>query len=85
MKPRLLHISWNAAEAEKQAARFQSEGWDVITEGEDGGRAYKLAGLKKPRAIAVYMRYKPKLGIETARAIHARKSTSAIPIVFVYQ
>ena len=85
MKPKILLISWNVSDADKQAARFELEGWDVFIESEDGGRAYKLSAEKKPRAIAVYMRYKPKQGIETARAIHARKSTSNIPIVFVYQ
>jgi DNA-binding NarL/FixJ family response regulator len=85
MKPKVLLISWKAPEAARQAARFAKEGWDVIAESEDGGRAYKLAAEKKPHAIAVYMAYKAKHGIESAHAIHARKSTSDIPLVFVYQ
>ncbi len=85
MKPKVLLISWNEGYAKQQAARYECEGWDVTQECEDGGRAYELAAQKKPDAIAVYMAYEPKHGIETARAIRERKSTSDIPFIFVFQ
>ncbi len=85
MKPKVLLISWNEGYAAQQATRYECEGWEVIRESEDGARAYKRAGEKKFSAVVVYMAYKARHGIETARAIHARKSTSDIPIVFVFQ
>lgn len=85
MRPRVLLISWHPPEAAKQAKRFECEGWDVTLECEHGARAYKLAAEKKPDVIVLYMAYRAKHGIETARAIHERKSTSNIPVIFVYQ
>ncbi len=85
MKPKVLLISWNKEYSEKQAARYECEGWDVILENEDGARAYKLAAERKPDVVVVYMAYRAKHGIETARAIHARKSLSSIPFIFVFQ
>jgi DNA-binding NarL/FixJ family response regulator len=85
VKPKVLLISWNEGYATQQAARYECEGWDVMLESEDGGRAYKLAAENKPDVVVIYMAYRAKHGIETARAIHARKSTSDIPVVFVYQ
>ena len=85
MKPKVLLISWNEGYAKQQAARYECEGWDVILESEDGARAYKLAAQKKPDVVVVYMAYRARHGIETARAIYERKSTSEMPVVFVHQ
>lgn len=85
MKPKVLLISWNKGYAQKQASRFECEGWDAMLERENAGRACKLAGELKPNVIVVYLAYQPKQGIEAARAIRKRKSTGNIPFVFVYQ
>jgi DNA-binding response OmpR family regulator len=85
VKPKVLLISWNEGYAKQQAARYECEGWDVTLESEDGARAYKLAAENKYDVAVVYMAFRAKHGIETARAIHERKSTSDIPFIFVFQ
>lgn len=55
----------------------------VFVESMDGGQAYKDTGAQIPDLMIVNMGAKPSHGLQTAMAIHQRKSTAQMPVWFV--
>jgi CheY-like chemotaxis protein len=79
----LFLIHWNYAEAEEQAERLRSSGWNVVVEAEDGQRAYTSIKSNPPAVIVIYLTRLPSHGRETAHALRTNKSTREIPIIFI--
>ena len=62
---------------------LEKKGCSVLSEQEDGARAYRLSGESIPDLIVVDYQQKASHGRQTASAIHQRKKTAHIPIYFV--
>ena len=85
MKGRLFLVHWNAAEAEEQASKIRSDGWnvEVEVEAEDGARAGKLIRENSPDAVVLNLTRLPSRGCETAIYLRSVKATRDVPIIFV--
>ena len=83
MKGRLFLVHWNAAEAEEQASKIRSDGWNVEVEAEDGARAGKLIRENSPDAVVFNLTRLPSHGCETAIYLRSVKATRDVPIIFV--
>lgn len=80
---RLLVIDWDKASAAAHAARLRDSGWTVVTESEDGARAYASVRKAPPKALVVDLTTKPSHSRETVRAILSTKAHRDLP-VFVF-
>ena len=81
MAPVLL-LHWNWAESIDLAAELQLEGWDVITESDDGVRAVQMALDRPPAAVAISLRVAPNHGRDVALALSENPEGQKIPVVF---
>lgn len=61
-----------------------SPGVVLRIENQDGAQAYKDVGTWLPDVILMNLETKPSHGLQTASAIHKRKSTAHIPIWFLH-
>ena len=83
MKGRLFLVHWNATEAEEQASKIRSDGWNVEVEAEDGARAGKLIRENSPDAAVLNLTRLSSHGCETAIYLRSVKATRDVPIIFV--
>ncbi len=83
MKGKLFLIHWNAPEAEELAKSLRNDGWDVVTEAEDGARAARQILGAVPDAMVVYLNRLPSHGVGTAYYLRSVRETRHMPIVFV--
>jgi len=83
VKGRLFLIHWDPALARERAEALRGQGWEVETESEDGGAAYRRIKERAPDVVVVDLSRKPSHGRETALALRSAKATAALPIVFV--
>lgn len=81
MAPVLL-LHWNWSEIIDLAAELQHDGWDVITESEDGVRAVQMALENPPIAVAISLQVAPNHGRDVALALAEHQEGAAIPVVF---
>ncbi len=80
--PAVLLLHWDWSEVIDLAAELQHEGWDVMTESDDGVRAVQTALDHPPIAVAVSLRVAPKHGRDVALALAGQTSGRGIPVVF---
>jgi len=80
--PPVLLLHWDWSEVIDLAAELQNEGWDVMTESDDGVRAVRTALDHPPIAVAVSLRVAPKHGRDVALALAGQTSGRSIPVVF---
>lgn len=80
MAPVLL-VHWKWSETIDLATALQAEGFDVITESDDGVRAVRMAIEHPPSAIAICLDAAPGHGRDLALAL-AETEASAVPVVF---
>ena len=78
----MLLLHWNWSEIIDLAAELQHDGWDVITESDDGVRAVQMALENPPAAIAISLRTAPNHGRDVALTLADHVEGQAIPIVF---
>lgn len=78
---RLLVIDWDKASAAAHAARLRAEGWTVVTESEDGARAYSGVRKAPPKALVVDLTTKPSHSRETVRAIVGTRAHRELPVL----
>lgn len=81
MAPVLL-LHWNWSEIIDLAAELQHEGWDVITESDDGVRAVQMALDNPPAAVVISLRTAPNHGRDVALALADHPDGESIPVVF---
>ncbi|MDF1595519.1 MAG: hypothetical protein P1T08_05410 [Acidimicrobiia bacterium] len=80
--PSVLLLHWDWSEVIDLATELQHEGWDVITESDDGVRAVQTALDHPPIAVAISLRVAPKHGRDVALALGEQTGGRGIPVVF---
>jgi AmiR/NasT family two-component response regulator len=80
--PQVLLLHWNWSEVIDLAAELQHDGWDVVTESDDGVRAVRTALDHLPIAVAISLRVAPKHGRDVALALAEQSGGRGIPVVF---
>ena len=80
---RIVLIQWDEPSARRRAEQLEAHGWQVLTEAEDGGRAYTLIRAERPDVVVVDLARKPSHGREVGRSLRQTRATRDLPLVFV--
>jgi DNA-binding response OmpR family regulator len=83
VKGKVLLVHWREAEAEVLAKEIRHMGWTVDTETNDGERVSRRLKDDPADVVVIYLTRLPSHGRETGSSLKKRKSTKAIPLVYV--
>ncbi len=75
-------VVWDAAAVGTVAPLLRDAGWEVWTESEDGGRAYRGIREHAPACLVVDLSRRPSHGREVVRSLRATRSGRALPVVY---
>jgi CheY-like chemotaxis protein len=79
----LVLVDWKKEHAESRAKELEQSGWSVVTECNDGGRAYRLIKEILPDVVLIDLTLRPSHGIEVGKSLRQAKALAHIPILFV--
>jgi CheY-like chemotaxis protein len=80
---KIVLVQWDEPEGRRRAEQLEAEGWQVLLESEDGGRAYKVIRAERPDAVVVDLARRPSHGREVGRSLRQTRATRDLPMVFV--
>lgn len=75
-------VVWHEATAGQVARSLRDAGWEVRTESEDGGRAYREIRKHRPVCLVVDLSRRPSHGREVVRSLRTTQSGRTLPVVF---
>lgn len=76
-------IHWNKQEGEGLAAFLSGAGYSVRSRPFEGMEDLRALGEDPPSAVVIDLRRAPSMGREAGMALRARRSTRALPLVFI--
>lgn len=83
MKGKIFLVDWDSSAASERADALRREGFQVIVETENGGRAYRHIRTSVPDAVVIDLRKRPTHGREVGSALRELRATREVPIVCI--